>query len=82
MGRLRSNVPRLKRALCGAGWRRSLCVNASVRAVGAVAVVAQALLLAMVGGTTRTLPDGMRVRGDIHVCLMGDPGVAKSQLLK
>ena len=34
----------------------------------------QALLLQMVGGVTRSFPDGMRLRGDIHICLMGDPG--------
>jgi DNA replication licensing factor MCM7 len=44
--------------------------------------VKKALLLAMVGGPTRVLPDGMKLRGDIHACLMGDPGVAKSQLLR
>ena len=44
--------------------------------------VKKALLLLMVGGVTRTLPDGMKIRGDINICLMGDPGVAKSQLLK
>lgn len=39
-----------------------------------------ALLLLLVGGVDRA-PDGMRVRGNINICLMGDPGVAKSQLL-
>lgn len=44
--------------------------------------VKKALLLLMVGGVNRVLPDGMKIRGDINICLMGDPGVAKSQLLK
>ncbi|CAM6124682.1 unnamed protein product [Calypogeia fissa] len=44
--------------------------------------VKKALLLLLVGAPTRQLADGMKIRGDLHVCLMGDPGVAKSQLLK
>ncbi|CAN1292782.1 DNA replication licensing factor MCM7 [Linum perenne] len=44
--------------------------------------IKKALLLLLVGAPHRKLKDGMKIRGDLHVCLMGDPGVAKSQLLK
>lgn len=44
--------------------------------------VKKALLLLLVGAPHRQLSDGMKIRGDLHICLMGDPGVAKSQLLK
>ncbi|KAJ9586445.1 hypothetical protein L9F63_019909, partial [Diploptera punctata] len=42
--------------------------------------VKKALLLLLVGGVDRK-PKGMKIRGNINICLMGDPGVAKSQLL-
>lgn len=34
------------------------------------------------GGTRKFLPDGMRLRGDINVLILGDPGTGKSQILK
>lgn len=34
------------------------------------------------GGSRKILPDGLTRRGDINVLLLGDPGTAKSQVLK
>jgi hypothetical protein len=34
------------------------------------------------GGSKKILADGMKLRGDINVLLLGDPGTAKSQFLK
>lgn len=39
------------------------------------------LVLQLSGGVTKIMPGGMRVRGDSHVVLVGDPSTAKSQLI-
>ncbi|KAJ8514928.1 hypothetical protein ONZ45_g7590 [Pleurotus djamor] len=44
--------------------------------------IKKAIACLLFGGSRKTLPDGMRLRGDINVLLLGDPGTAKSQLLK
>merc|ERR1712050_30708 len=44
--------------------------------------VKAALACLLFGGSRKYLPDGTRMRGDINMLLLGDPGTAKSQFLK
>jgi len=46
------------------------------------AEIKESLLLQMVGGVPHYLPDGTRIRGNIHILLTGDPGIGKTVLLK
>ncbi|QSX00907.1 minichromosome maintenance protein MCM [Haloterrigena alkaliphila] len=40
-----------------------------------------AMILQLFSGVTKQLPDGSRIRGDLHMLLIGDPGTGKSQML-
>lgn len=44
--------------------------------------VKSAVALQLFGGLSKQMPDGSTLRGDIHILLVGDPGIAKSQLLR
>ena len=44
--------------------------------------IKEAIMYQMFGGAPKTMPDGTRIRGDIHILICGDPATAKSQLLK
>ncbi len=44
--------------------------------------IKKTLALQMFGGVRKTMKDGTTIRGDIHIMMVGDPGTAKSQLLR
>ncbi|KAL2121601.1 hypothetical protein VTJ04DRAFT_5628 [Mycothermus thermophilus] len=45
-------------------------------------IVKKGILLQLLGGVTKTTPEGMQLRGDINICIVGDPSTSKSQFLK
>jgi replicative DNA helicase Mcm len=44
--------------------------------------VKEAIALQLFGGSAKDLEDKTRIRGDIHILIVGDPGIGKSQMLK
>lgn len=44
--------------------------------------IKEAIALALFGGVPKFMSDGTKIRGDIHILIIGDPGTAKSQLLQ
>ena len=44
--------------------------------------VKEAIALQLFGGSSKQLEDETRIRGDIHILIVGDPGIGKSQILK
>lgn len=45
-------------------------------------VVKKGILLQLMSGVHKTTPEGMQLRGDINICVVGDPSTSKSQFLK
>ena len=44
--------------------------------------IKRGILLQLFGGVGKTTEEGTSLRGDLNVCIVGDPSTGKSQFLK
>jgi len=63
-------------------WLRNLVIQSIAPSIYGYDPIKEAVALQLFGCTHTDLPDGGRIRGDTHILLTGDPGVAKSAILK
>jgi DNA helicase MCM9 len=61
--------------------QRNIIVNAVCPQIAGLLHVKLAILLVLIGGVTKD-HNGIRIRGDSHLLLVGDPGMGKSQFLR
>ncbi len=45
-------------------------------------IIKKGILLQLMGGVHKETPEGIHLRGDINICIIGDPSTSKSQFLK
>ncbi len=57
-------------------------INSTAPSIQGYREVKEAIALQLFGGSAKILEDKTRIRGDIHILLVGDPGIGKSQMLK
>ncbi|KAI4211612.1 MAG: hypothetical protein LQ351_005653 [Letrouitia transgressa] len=60
----------------------SRLVNSIAPMVYGHEIIKKGLLLQLMGGVSKVTPEGMQLRGDINICVVGDPSTSKSQFLK
>ena len=57
-------------------------INSTAPSIQGYRDVKEAIALQLFGGSAKNLEDKTRLRGDIHILIVGDPGIGKSQMLK
>ena len=62
------------------GWYKYL-IDSLAPSITEMDDVKKGLLCQLFGGTTKSLTNNQKLRGDINILMIGDPGTSKSQLL-
>ncbi|EEB05833.1 MCM complex subunit Mcm6 [Schizosaccharomyces japonicus yFS275] len=57
-------------------------VNSIAPSVYGHEIIKKGILLQLMGGVHKVTPEGINLRGDINICIVGDPSTSKSQFLK
>jgi replicative DNA helicase Mcm len=57
-------------------------VNSIAPSIYGLTDIKEAVCLLLFGGVSKVLPDGVKIRGDSNILIVGDPGTGKSQILK
>ena len=57
-------------------------INSTAPSIQGYREVKEAIALQLFGGVAKELEDKTRIRGDVHILIVGDPGIGKSQMLK
>jgi replicative DNA helicase Mcm len=63
-------------------WIDHMIVQSIAPAIIGHETIKEAIALQLFGCDPLVLEDGTRIRGDVHILLTGEPGTAKSQILK
>ncbi|KIM26411.1 hypothetical protein M408DRAFT_313523 [Serendipita vermifera MAFF 305830] len=70
------------KAMVGSDYIYSRLVESMAPTVYGHEIVKKGLLLQLMGGVHKKTKEGMHLRGDINICIVGDPSTSKSQFLK
>ena len=60
----------------------SRLVNSIAPTVYGHEIVKKGILLQLMGGVHKETREGIHLRGDLNICVVGDPSTSKSQFLK
>jgi len=73
---------RMIREIARDPWSNNKIIRSIAPSIYGYEDIKEAILYLLVGGVRKTLPDGVVIRGEVNVLLVGDPGIAKSQMLQ